>query len=180
MPFKHWQACSIHHIFRKPIPVFHHLLYKEMLATVHFKPSLAQLWTVSMHFSLDPREKTSAPPSPPSRLSLLWKLLGVIKSPISLLISKKPEVLSLSSQLCCPPLGLFKDLHIFLQLWGPELHTKCCSVNCCSHRLWFDKLSQGGIASCWHQKPTSLPLPLSYVTLHVLPGEKIRHPHQKT
>ena len=26
-----------------------------------------------------------------------------------------------SHQLCCPPLDTFKDLHILLKLWGPEL-----------------------------------------------------------
>ncbi|PKU28531.1 hypothetical protein llap_21165 [Limosa lapponica baueri] len=25
-------------------------------------------------------------------------------------------------QLCCPPLDAFKDLHILLNLWAPELH----------------------------------------------------------
>jgi len=26
-------------------------------------------------------------------------------------------------QPCCPSLDVFKDLHILLKLWGPELHT---------------------------------------------------------
>ncbi|XP_075021207.1 NADPH-dependent 3-demethoxyubiquinone 3-hydroxylase, mitochondrial isoform X2 [Calonectris borealis] len=36
---------------------------------------------------------------------------------------KYKELLQPFHQLCCPPLDTFKDLHILLKLWGPELHT---------------------------------------------------------
>jgi len=37
MPLKHWQAWGIDHLFRKPVPVFGHSLYKEMLPNIQSK-----------------------------------------------------------------------------------------------------------------------------------------------
>lgn len=70
----------------------------------------------------------------PSPLPLLRELQGAMRSRLNFLFSKldKLKVLSRSSQdvpssqlflqLCSPPLDAFKDFHILLRSWGPELH----------------------------------------------------------
>lgn len=81
---------------------------------------------------LDPRERSSALPSP---LSLLRKLLGSnevtpqppclqtrqVQSPQTLLTGHDFQ---LFHQLCCPPWDAFKNFHILLNWWGLELHTE--------------------------------------------------------
>lgn len=53
---------------------------------------------------------------------------AVERSPFTLLQTRQAQISHMlltgyMFQLCCPPLDTFKNLHIFLKLQGPELHS---------------------------------------------------------
>lgn len=81
--------------------------------------------------TLDPRENSPAPPSPHSLLRKLKKAMllslhfseGKAQSPQLLLVGRAFQPFTRRFTLLSPPLDMFEDLHIFLQCWGPALHT---------------------------------------------------------
>jgi len=52
MPLKHWQVWGINHLSREPVPVFGHLLCKEMLANIQSEAALNH-FHASYHWILE-------------------------------------------------------------------------------------------------------------------------------
>ena len=132
MPLNHWQGWGINHLPSKPVPVFNHPLSEEMLPYVQSEPPWVQLRTIPTRpvtGSQGEELSTSLCMSPPQEAAGSNEVAPhppflqtrQAQSPQLLLIAHASQTFH---QLCCPPLDTFKDLHIFLKLWGPELHTE--------------------------------------------------------
>lgn len=97
--------------------------------------------------SLDPRKKTSAPPSPPPQKAmensevtchLHFLQTKPVQSPHPLFTGHSFQPFH---QLYCPSLDTSEDLHIFLKLWSSELHI---------YSRWGSTSAEiGGIITCF-------------------------------
>lgn len=116
---------------RKPVPVFYQCLSKETLSNVQSEHPWHSLGPFPCVLSLNIREKSLTGPSPIPPLRSCTEQWG---HPSNLHFSKldQSKVPSHSSQYrpsssvtsCVALLWIaFRELHILLKLWGPEVHT---------------------------------------------------------
>lgn len=130
MLLKHWQAWSIEHLSRKPVPVFDCPLHKEM-STLNLPWHSFEPFPPILSLDYLGEELSSfLPTSPPQEEAESNEVVpyspffqtGEVQSPNPLLTGHSLEPINLHG-LYSPPLDASRDLQVLLKLWGPELPT---------------------------------------------------------